>query len=174
MDEVQYPIGKFVPVEVLTDAQRKTVIDEIAMLPTQLRQAVAGLNDEQLDTPYRSGGWTIRQVVHHLADNDMNAYIRFKRALTEDNPTSGTYEQDRFAQLSDYKDAPVDISITLMEALHNRFVILLAKLSADAFQRPFVSPTYGPLTLERAVQMYAWHGRHHTAQITSLRERMGW
>ncbi|WAH37287.1 YfiT family bacillithiol transferase [Alicyclobacillus dauci] len=174
MDTLRYPIGQFTAVQDTTDVLRKQFIRSIAEMPSDLRQAVQGLQVAQLNTPYRPGGWTVRQVVHHLADNDMNAYIRFKRALTEDHPIAGSYREDLWAELSDSRESPVDTSILLIESLRSRFVTLLLKMLPSDFKRPFTSPTFGDMTLDVAVQRYAWHGRHHIAQITSLGERMGW
>ena len=174
MDTLRYPIGEFKAVQETTHEQRNQWIQSIAEMPSNLRQAVEGLKLEQLSTPYRPGGWTIQQVVHHLADNDMNAYIRFKRGLTEDHPTAGSYREDLWAELSDYRDTPIETSILLLESLHSRFVTLLVKLQPTDFQKSFSSPTFGDMTLDVAIQRYSWHGRHHIAQITSLRERTGW
>lgn len=174
MDILRYPIGQFTPVQKTTEEQRKQFIESIVEMPSHLRQAVKDLTWEQLNTPYRPGGWTVQQVVHHLADNDMNAYIRFKRGLTEDQPISGSYREDVWAELSDYKDTPIETSILLLDCLRSRFVTLLLKLCFSDFQRSFTSPTYGAMTLDEAIQRYSWHGRHHIAQITSLRKRMGW
>lgn len=171
VDKLRYPIGEFQAVQEVTPEQRKGWIQSIAEMPLTLRRAVQGFREEQLDTPYRPGGWTVRQVVHHLADNDMNAYIRFKRALTEEHPAAGSYRQDLWAELSDYRDTPIATSLTLIESLHGRFVTLLVKLSPADLQRSFWSPTYGDMTLDAALQRYSWHGRHHIAQITSVSER---
>ncbi|MCL6443168.1 MAG: putative metal-dependent hydrolase [Alicyclobacillus sp.] len=174
MDTLRYPIGQFTAVNELTEEQRKQVIQSIAETPDNLRQAVAGLGSEQLNTPYRPGGWTLQQVVHHLADAHMNAYIRFKRGLTEEHPVAGTFREDLWAELDDYKDTPIETSILLLEALHSRFVRLLVTLKPTDFERLVTSPTYGDMTLDVAIQRYSWHARHHIAQITSLRKRMGW
>lgn len=174
MDALRYPIGQFTAVQEPTEEQRKQFIESIAEMPDKLRQAVEGLDLEQLNTPYRHGGWTLQQVVHHLADAEMNAYIRFKRGLTEEHPLAGTFREDLWAELNDYKDAPIETSILLLEALHSRFVKLLVKLKITDFERSVTSPTYGDMTLDAAIQRYSWHARHHIAQITSLRKRMGW
>jgi hypothetical protein len=174
MDVWSYPLGKFIPEEQPTSEHRKRWIEDIAQIPTVLRMTVQNLDTEQLLTPYRPGGWTVDQVVHHLADNDMNAYIRFKRALTEEVPLAGSYREELWAELSDYQDAPIEMSLVLLESLHQRFVVLLRSLSPHQFQRTFVSPTHGTMTLDIATQRYAWHGWHHIAQIDSLKERMGW
>jgi len=174
MDSLRYPIGQFTAVQGTTEEQRKQFIESIAEMPEKLRQAVEGLGLEQLNTPYRSGGWTLQQVVHHLADAEMNAYIRFKRGLTEEHPIAGTFREELWAELDDYKDTPIETSIILLEALHSRFVILLNRLKPSDFKRVVTSPTYGDMTLDEAVQRFSWHAQHHIAQITSLRDRMGW
>ena len=139
-----------------------------------LRQAVAGLNDEQIDTPYREGGWTVRQVVHHVADSHMNAYVRARLTLTEDRPLVQPYDEKVWAVLHDARTAPIEPSLALIEGLHARFVALLRSLSPSDFTRTFRHPETGEWSLERLVAFYAWHGKHHTAHIRSLRERMGW
>jgi uncharacterized damage-inducible protein DinB len=174
MDSLRYPIGQFTAVQGTTEVQRKQFIKSIAEMPEKLRQAVEGLGVEQLNSPYRPGGWTLQQVVHHLADAEMNAYIRFKRGLTEDHPVAGSFREDLWAELNDYENTPVETSVLLLEALHSRFVTLLGKLKSTDFERLVTSPTYGDMTLDEAVQRYSWHGRHHIAQIISLRDRMGW
>ncbi|MDF2722649.1 MAG: metal-dependent hydrolase, partial [Paenibacillus sp.] len=148
-------------------------VEDIARFPALLRAAVQHLTPEQLNTPYRAGGWTIRQVVHHVADNDMNAYFRFKRALTEENPTAATYRQDAWAELNDYQE-PVDASLLLIESLHSRFVTLLRALQPTEFQRTFMSPAHGAMSLYSAIQRFAWHNLHHLAQVQSLVSRSGW
>jgi len=172
--DLQYPVGKFQWEGAITDEQRKQLINQIEQAPAQLRQAVARLTQEQLDTPYRPGGWTVRQVVHHLADSHMNAYIRFRLALTEDEPTIKPYAQERWAALTDARTAPTELSLSLLESLHRRLVLLAQSLRAEDFARTFRHPEMGVVTLDRLLGMYAWHGRHHIAHITSLRDRMGW
>ncbi|MNI33999.1 putative metal-dependent hydrolase YfiT [compost metagenome] len=169
-----YPTGKFTAEEQSTSAHRTRWIEEIGLIANQLRRTVENLNTEQLLTPYRPGGWNAKQVVHHLADNDMNAYIRFKRALTEEAPTAGSYREELWAELSDYQDTPIEISLLLLDSLHQRFVVLLRSLTPSQFQHTFISPTHGSMTLDIAMQRFAWHGQHHIAQIDSLKERMGW
>lgn len=164
----------FVPDDNPTAHQREAWIQSIADFPRLLRRTVSHLNEEQLNTPYRPGGWTIRQVVHHMADNDMNAYIRFKRGLTEESPLAGSYEQDLWAGQADYRNAPIELSLVLLEALHQRFAVLLRSLSPEDFQRTLTSPSHGVMTLDIALQRYDWHGKHHLDQIRSLLERMGW
>ncbi|AIQ12773.1 YfiT family bacillithiol transferase [Paenibacillus durus] len=174
MDSWAYPLGNFIPEEHPAAEHREKWIEDIARIPELLRSLVQNLTPEQLLTPYRPGGWNIRQVVHHLADNDMNAYIRFKRALTEEAPVAGSYREDLWAELSDYQEAPIETSLILLASLHERFVVLLRSLTPQQFQRTVISPTHGEMTLNTAMQRYAWHGRHHIAQIESLIERMGW
>lgn len=170
----RYPIGKFRPESPLTFAQREHLIGEIAEAPARLREAVAGLSDARLDTPYRNGGWTVRQVVHHLADSHLNAYVRFRLALTEKEPTIKPYDQALWANLEDARTASVEPSLSLLESLHSRWVLLLKSIRAEDFSRTFNHPEHGPMTLDHNLAMYAWHGRHHTAQITSLAGRLGW
>lgn len=150
------------------------MIDVIAAAPLRMREAVAGLDAAQLDTPYREGGWTVRQVVHHVPDSHMNAYVRVKLALTEDEPTIKPYEEAAWAQLPDSRITPVEVSLALLEALHTRWVDLLRAMDGADFKRSFRHPEHGAVTLDWLVGMYAWHSRHHVAHITSLRERMGW
>jgi uncharacterized damage-inducible protein DinB len=172
--DLQYPIGKFQWGGALTDEQRKQLIDQIERAPAQLRQAVAGLTEEQLDTPYRPDGWTVRQVVHHLADGHMNICVRFRLGLTEDEPTVKPFAQERWAILEDARTAPTELSLSLLESLHQRWVLLLRSLRAADFAHTFRHPERGVVTLDQCLGMAAWHGRHHIAHITSLRERMGW
>jgi hypothetical protein len=172
--DLQYPIGKFQWGGAITDAQREKLIEQIEQAPTQLRQAVAGLTEEQVDAPYRPDGWTVRQVVHHLSDSHMNAYVRFRLALTENEPTIKPFAQERWAALEDARTAPLELSLSLLESLHRRWVILLRSLCAADFARTFRHPEMGVVTLDKYLGMAAWHGRHHIAHITSLRDRMGW
>jgi uncharacterized damage-inducible protein DinB len=172
--DLQYPIGKFQWGGAITDAQREQLINQIEQLPAQLRQAVAGLTEEQVDTPYRPEGWTVRQVVHHLADGGTNIYIRFRLGLTEDEPTVKPFAQERWATLKDARTAPTELSLSLLESLHRRWVLLLRSLRPADFARTFRHPELGAVTLDKCLGMAAWHGRHHIAHITSLRDRMGW
>lgn len=174
MSDLQYPIGKFQWSGTASDKDRRRAIAAIAGAPAQLRAAVAGLTAKQLDTPYRPDGWTIRQVVHHVPDSHLNAYIRFKLALTEDQPTIKPYDEALWANLSDTKATPIEISLVLLESLHERWVMLLRSMSAAEFARTLNHPEMGVLTLDRTLALYAWHGAHHAAHVTSLRERMGW
>jgi len=172
--DLQYPIGKFQWEGAITNEQRKQLIAQIEQAPVQLRQAVAGLSQEQVNTPYRPNGWTVRQVVHHLPDSHMNTYIRFRLALTEDEPTIKPYDQERWAVLEDARTAPLELSLSLLESLHQRWVILLRSLPAQDFARTFRHPEMGVVSLDKYLALVAWHGRHHIAHITSLRDRMGW
>lgn len=174
MEDLSYPIGKLKFETELTDAKRNQLISDIAVAPANLREAVKGLSKEQLDTPYRPGGWTVRQVVHHLPDSHMNAYIRFRLALTENEPDIKPYKQQLWAELFDAKTADVEMSLKLFEALHQRWVLLLRSMKAEDFKRKFNHPESGIQPLEKTLQVYAHHGKHHVAHITSLRKRMGW
>jgi uncharacterized damage-inducible protein DinB len=171
--DIRYPIGPFVPPERMTSAARAEAIDAIAAAPASLRAAVAGLDDEQLDTPYRPGGWTVRQVVHHVPDSHLNAYIRMKLALTEDEPTIKPYDQAAWARLPD-STGPIGPSLDLLEALHDRWVRLLGELSERDFTRRLNHPENGIITNDFLLALYAWHGRHHVGHVTGLRDRMGW
>jgi hypothetical protein len=171
----RYPVGKFERSKTPhTAEERRAFVDQIAAVPARMREAVAGLTETQLDTAYREGGWTVRQVVHHVPDSHMNAYTRVKLALTENEPTIRPYDEAAWAKLNDVRDTPIAVSLTLLEALHDRWVRILRALSADDFSRTLFHPDHGVMTLDSLVAMYAWHGRHHVAHITSLRERSGW
>lgn len=172
--DLKYPIGKFAWEENFTDDRRRELIGQIAEAHAKLRAAVKGLDDKQLDTAYREGGWTLRQVAHHLPDSHLNAYVRFKLALTEDEPTIKPYDQELWAKLPDAKTAPIEPSLMLLESLHQRWVTLLKSLSAADFKRKLKHPEWGTVSLEQVLAQYAWHGRHHVAHITALRERMKW
>ena len=174
-DSLRYPIGKpEIPEKVSVEKRRQYIVD-IAELPQRLEQAVEGLIDEQLNTPYRDGGWTVRQVVHHLPDSHANGYVRFRLALTEDEPTIRPYQEARWAELSDACTARIEPSLQLLTALHQRWIMLLQSLSDDDFARTFVHPQHNQtLRLDTALGHYAWHGQHHLAQITTLKERKGW
>ncbi|MFD0694573.1 YfiT family bacillithiol transferase [Paenibacillus sp. GCM10027628] len=175
MDELRFPIGLFEHEGEITQEQLQQWMADIGSTPRRLREAVAGLSDEQLDTPYRPGGWTVRQVVHHVTDSHINSYMRFKLALTEEEPTIRPYYEDRWAELSDGKSAPVELSLTLLDALHSRWMILLDSLHREQLSRAFVHPESGnTIRLDWNVGNYAWHGNHHIAHITRLRDRMGW
>jgi uncharacterized damage-inducible protein DinB len=172
--DLRYPIGTADKTSALTAGERAQRIHHIAALPAQLRLAVAGLTEEQIETPYRPGGWTVRQVVHHVADSHMNAYTRFRLGLTEDNPTIKPYDEGAWAQLPDVRHVSIDVSLRLLESLHDRLVHLLHLTQPSLFSRTINHPENGPMTLDALVSMYSWHGRHHTAHITGLRDRQGW
>jgi uncharacterized damage-inducible protein DinB len=174
MTDLRYPIGKFHFDGTLTEQQKQAALDDIATAPASLRAAVKGLSEAQLGTPYRPDGWTVRQVVHHVPDSHLNSYVRFKLALTEDEPTIKTYAEDRWAELADTKSTPVEVSLTMLDALHDRWVRLLQSLSPEEWKRTFRHPELGAMTLEKTLALYAWHGRHHVSHITSLRDREGW
>ena len=174
MSDLQYPIGKFQWAGTASDDERRRAIAAIAAAPALYRAALAGLTPKQLDTPYRPDGWTIRQVVHHVPDSHMNAYVRFKLALTEEQPTLKPYQEARWAELADTKATPIETSLALLESLHERWVTLLRSMSAEDFARTLNHPEMGVGTLDRTLALYAWHGAHHAAHITSLRDRMGW
>ena len=174
MTDLRYPIGKFHFDGPSTEEQKSKLIDEIAQAPVNLRAAVQGLSRQQLDTPYRPEGWTVRQVTHHVPDSHLNAYTRFKLALTEEEPTIKPYAEDRWAQLADTQATPVEVSLTLLDSLHDRWVRLLRSLGPQDWTRTFRHPELGSVSLEKNLALYAWHGRHHVAHITSLRERSGW
>ena len=173
--DLRYPVGQFSYEGAADQERRRQWIGEIERAPAQLRAAVQGLTPDQLDTPYREGGWTIRQVVHHVPDSHLNAYTRFKLALTEDLPTIKPYQEARWAELPDGRSAPIEISLDLLESLHRRWVLLLRQLSPADFSRSYVHPEEGrEVELNEVLALYAWHGRHHIAQITTLLHRMGW
>jgi len=174
MSDPRFPVGKLSFDASVTPDKRRMWIRQIAEAPAALAAAVKGLDERQLGTPYRPGGWTVRQVVHHVPDSHVNAYVRFKLALTEDNPTIKTYNEAAWADVADTARTPIDVSLTLLDTLHRRWVILLESLSDADFTRPLQHPDSGPMTLDRLLQMYAWHGRHHVAHVTELRKREGW
>ncbi|MBB6671411.1 YfiT family bacillithiol transferase [Cohnella nanjingensis] len=175
MDDLRYPIGRFAYEGDVSPAQRESWIRDIATLPEALAEAVNGLTTAQLDTPYREGGWTVRQVVHHVGDSHMNSLIRFKLALTEENPTIKPYEEQLWAELTDTRSLSIEPSLTLISALHLRWVTLLESLSEADYARTFYHPGSGEtVRLDRCLGTYSWHGKHHTAHITALRKRMGW
>jgi hypothetical protein len=172
--DLRYPIGAFQPVQSLTDIQRTACIAQIAELPARLSAAVTGLTPPQLDTAYRPGGWTVRQLVHHIADSHMNAFTRFKLALTENEPTIKTYEEALWAELADTKMPAIEPSLAIIDNLHRRWVILLRSLGPADWPRKFRHPEWGLATVDFLLAQYSWHGRHHVAHITALRERNGW
>jgi uncharacterized damage-inducible protein DinB len=172
--DLRYPIGEFKADAAIAERRRRRHIQSLTEFPGRLREAVYGLSPEQLDTPYRPGGWTVRQVVHHLADSHMNSYIRMKLAVTEEQPTVKPYDEKRWAELEDARTAPLEFSLALVEALHKRWVMFLQSLQSSDFSRTFHHPESGIMSLDTALQYYEWHGRHHIGHITSLRQRMGW
>ena len=172
-DDLRYPIGRFAAPAALTPALREEFIETIRQLPARLRESVSGLSNAQLDTPYREGGWSPRQVVHHIADSHINCFIRFKLALTEDFPTVKTYDEAAWARLAD-SAMPTEPSLAMIDGMHTRWAALLESMSEADFERVFNHPEKGRMTLSLALAMYAWHSRHHTAHITALRKRQGW
>jgi uncharacterized damage-inducible protein DinB len=175
MSDPRYPIGRPEPRTELSTQERLELIEQIADAPARLRAAVAGLSDAQLDTPYREGGWTARQVVHHVPDSHLNAYMRLKLALTEEEPAIRPYDEAKWAELDDSRTTPVETSLQLLESLHARWVGLLRSLSESDFRRTFRHPERpAPQSIDSLIATYAWHGRHHVAHITQLRERNGW
>ncbi len=174
LDDLRYPIGRFSPPASSLPAIRAAQIQTLRVLPERLRAALSGLSDAQLDTPYRDGGWTLRQVVHHVADSHAVCLMRFKLALTEDWPAIKPYDEAAWANLADSRLLPVDVSVSLIEALHGRWVALLESLTEQDFHKGFVHPERGRLDLATTLAIYDWHSRHHTAHITSLRARQGW
>ena len=172
-EDLRYPIGEFSREIEITNELRTNFINEINELPDKLKAAVEDLNDRQLDTPYRPEGWTVRQTVHHVADSHLNSQIRFKLALTEEVPTIRPYFEDRWAELGDSR-LPIEPSIKIVEGLHQRWTTLLNSMSESDFRRKLIHPDSGEWTLAQMLALYAWHGRHHTAHITKLRERENW
>jgi hypothetical protein len=173
-DEVRYPVGKFKPTPSPEPADRREWLREIEEAPARLREAVAGLSDTQLDTPYREGGWTVRQVVHHVPDSHANAYVRTCLALTETEPTIRAYDEKAWAMLTFSRLGPIDVSLDLLDALHTRWLGALRGMSEADYARRFIHPEHGLMTMAVLIEMYSWHGRHHVAHITKLREREGW
>ena len=174
LESLRYPIGRFTPPQNSTPETRSAQIEILRSLPDALQSAISGLGLAQLDTPYREGGWTVRQLIHHIADSHANSFIRFKLALTEDWPTVKPYDEKAWAELSDSRDVPVGVSMQLIAALHTRWVTLLESLGEADFQRGYIHPESGRQNLAHVLALYAWHSRHHTAHITNLRTRMSW
>ena len=174
MIDPRYPIGKFTFNGSPDEAQRQKFISDIEQTPAALRSAVEGLSSQQIETPYREGGWTVRQVTHHVSDSHMNGYIRFKLGLTEDAPTIKPYMEDRWAKLGDVQSTPLEVSLALLDSLHHRWVRLLRSLEPRDWKRSFNHPELGIVPLEKNLALYSWHGRHHVAHITELRRKMGW
>lgn len=174
MEDIRYPIGRCPSKSALSPAERVAAIEAIEQTPERLRDAIAGLTPEQLDMPYRPGGWTVRQVIHHLPDSHMNSYVRCKLALTEDEPTIKPYDEALWAALKDSQETPIEVSLALLDALHKRWVILLRGLRPEDYARRLLHPERGAVTLDDILTIYSWHGRHHVAHIAALRDRMGW
>ncbi len=172
-EDLRYPIGKFDANIEVTPEIRKEFVRTIAALPENIRAAIGDLSETQIDTPYRPEGWTVRQLVHHIADSHLNSFCRFKLALTEDVPTIRPYYEDRWARLADSK-LPVEDSLKIIEGVHSRWTSLLNSMTNEEFQRKLNHPDSGEWTIEKFLALYDWHSRHHTAHITSLRERNGW
>lgn len=174
MSDLSYPIGKFEADPSITPEKIARWIDDIAAIPSQLRAAVAGLDNAQLDTPYRPGGWTVRQVVHHVADSHINCYLRIKFCLAEINPPVKAYDENVWVAFPDAKHGPVDVSLDLVDALHRRWVLALRNVTREQLERTILHSENGPMKLSLLINLYSWHGRHHVAHIASLRERMKW
>jgi hypothetical protein len=172
--DARYPIGRYQPPPEISADLRAEWIERIAATPAALREALRGMDDAALETPYRDGGWTVRQVTHHLPDSHVNAYVRFKLGLTEDTPTIKPYMEAAWAQLADTRETPVEVSLALLEALHHRWVTLLKSIPEEAWSRAVMHPENGVMRLDRLLGLYAWHGDHHVAHITGVRKRMGW
>ena len=171
---LQYPIGRYVPPADHGASWRSAQVDAIAAAPAAMRAALQGLDDAQLDTPYRPGGWTVRQVAHHVPDSHLNAYVRLKLALTEETPTIKPYDETAWALLEDARSTPIETSLVLLESVHDRMVRVLRSMSDQQFARRYRHPDSGEHALDYLVGLYAWHGAHHAAHVTRLRERMGW
>jgi uncharacterized damage-inducible protein DinB len=170
----RYPVGMFEMPAQATASRRQQAIDELAATPAKLRAAAKGLSDSQLDTPYREGGWTVRQVVHHVPDSHLNAYVRLKLALTEEKPTIKPYDQEAWANLADSKSTPIEVSLTLLSTVHDRWDRLWRSMKPEQFARVLVHPEHGERSVDWLLFLYEWHGRHHTAHITELRKQKGW
>ena len=174
MSDPRFPIGKFTYTVPPTEQEREKQIQEIESAPGLLRAAVKGLCPEQLDTPYRDGGWTVRQLVHHVPESHMNAYVRFKLALTEEQPTIKPYREERWAETADVVGTPPEVSLALLDVLHQRWSNVLRSMNAEDWKRTFNHPDFGIVALEQSLGLYAWHGRHHVAHVTELKKKMGW
>lgn len=174
MTDPRYPIGKFTYGGTLTEEQKQQCLKDVEQAPARMRAAVKGMTEAQLDTPYRDGGWTVRQLAHHVPDSHMNAVVRFKLALTEDEPAIKTYAEDRWARLADVAATPVETSLCLLECLHTRWMNVMRAMTPEQWKRTLRHPEQGVMTLERMLALYAWHGKHHVAHVTVLRESKGW
>jgi hypothetical protein len=173
-EDLRFPIGKFSWPDTVSAANRKAYIDRVATAPAKLRTIVSGLSAGQLDTPYRDGGWTVRQVVHHVPDSHLNSYVRFKLALTETEPVIKPYDEDAWARLGDSASTPIETSLSMLECLHTRWVELMRGLSETDWARTFRHPELGLVALDKNLALYAWHGDHHVGHIAALRRRQGW
>ncbi len=174
MEDLKFPIGKYIE-QPFSEEQLKEWLLDIQLLPQQIEYAVTNFDEHQLNTPYREGGWTVKQLVHHVADSHMNAYIRFKLGLSEDNPVIKPYDQDAWAKMPDTENLPINISITILYAVHLRWYEILKNISGSEWDRTVVHPEYNKkMSLWYLLGLYAWHSKHHTAHITKLRERMAW
>jgi uncharacterized damage-inducible protein DinB len=174
MDELRYPVGRFERPASFTPEERRSAIADIAATPARLRDAVRGLSDAQLDTPYRPDGWTVRQVVHHVPDSHMNAYTRLKLALTEDTPTIKPYDEAAWAKLEDARSTPIETSLSILDGVHDRMIRILNAMTPSDFERKLNHPESGIMSLDQLLAMYRWHGKHHVAHIRNLRSRSGW
>ncbi|SEB56134.1 YfiT family bacillithiol transferase [Paenibacillus sp. GP183] len=174
MDKIRFPIGQFEPIINPTFEDRVNFINQIPEITKKLRNIIKDLKSDQLNIPFHQNGWTIKQIIHHLADNDMNAYLRLKRALTEEEPMSSTYREDLFAELNDYRDVPIENSLFLLETLHSRILILVNGLKPSDFQRKLRTQVLGSITIDTALHRFVWHNLHHISQIESLINRSGW
>jgi hypothetical protein len=175
LEKLRFPIGKFSPSEVITEEDIRDYISDIENFPDALRKLISGFSEDQLKTKYREKGWTVKQVVHHIADSHMNAYLRFKLALTEDMPAIKPYYEDKWAELGDYETTPVEVSLDLLDSLHKRWVNLLRSMSSKDFEKTFFHPEHGTeFSLDEIAAMYSWHGKHHYAHINELKKRMNW
>ena len=174
MEDVRYPIGKFSPIDNANEEQINSFINQLERQPVIARQSIEGLSEEQIGTPYRPEGWTVRQVIHHIADANINAYSRFKIALTEDEPTIKLWDEVTWAELEDSRKAPVELSLAILDAIHARWSILLRSLRIADFKRKLIHPQMGKMALSDCIQFYVWHGNHHVAQVQSFRDRMHW
>lgn len=174
MDDLRYPIGRFDRNQQLPAGGHLELIQSLATVPERMRAAVKGLNEQQIEVPYRPEGWTVRQLVHHVPDSHLNAYIRFKWGLTEDSPAIKTYNEKAWSELPDARTGPIEVSLDLLEAVHRRWDLLLNAMTESDFARTIQHPEWGNITLTTMLQLYEWHGRHHVAHIQRLREREGW
>lgn len=173
-DHLRYPIGTFKPKKMISEVDRANYSIEIANIVPTLQEVIKNLDNSQLQTPYRNNGWTVQQIIHHMADNDMNAFIRLKRALTEEQPQASSYREDLWAELNDYKETPVFVSFALLESIHFRLIKVLEGLKSHDFERRFSTKVLGLITVDTALQRFIWHNKHHTAQIQELVRRVKW